>query len=133
MNLRVTVRPHSSLTLVSRFDYQQSDISLRADGLSSLDAAEQNAYIISQSATWTPWSRVYLQGNVNYVLDDTITPVNQDPALNTLILDARNDYWTTSAIIGYLIDARTEIETQYQYFRSDNYIDNFCHPTLWCR
>jgi hypothetical protein len=124
VNFRVTVRPHTSLTLVSRFDYQQSDISLRADGLSSLDAAEQNAYIISQSATWSPWSRVYLQGNFNYVLDKTTTPVNQAPALNALVQNARNDYWTASGIIGYLIDARTEIEAQYQYFRSNNYTDN---------
>ena len=124
VNLRVTVRPHSSLTLVSRFDYQQSEIRLRADGLSSLDAAEQNAYIFSQSATWSPWSRVYLQGNFNYVLDDTTTPASQDPALSALVQNARNDYWNTSAIIGYLIDTRTEIEAQYQYFRSDNYVDN---------
>ena len=58
------------------------------------------------------------------MLDETTTPVNQDPALNTLVQNARNDYWNTSAIIGYLIDARTEIEAQYQYFRSDNYTDN---------
>ncbi len=124
VNFRITVRPHSSLTLVSRFDYQQSNIRLRADGLSSLDAAEQNAYILSQSATWTPWSRIYMQGNFNYVLDDTTTPVGRDPALGALIQSAQNDYWNTSAILGYLIDSRTEVEAQYQYFRSDNYTDN---------
>ena len=124
VNFRVTVRPHSTLTLVSRFDYQQSNINVQKDGLASLDAAEQQAYIFSESVTWAPWSRVYLQGNFNYVLDDTTTPVSQDPALTILVQDARNDYWTASTIVGYLIDARTEIEAQYQYYRSDNYIDN---------
>jgi hypothetical protein len=123
-NFRVTVRPHTTLTLVSRFDYQQSNINIQKDGLASLDTAEQQAYIFSQSATWSPWSKVYLQGHFNYVLDDTTTPLSQDPALTVLVQDAENDYWTASAIIGYLIDARTEIEAQYQYYRSDNYIDN---------
>jgi hypothetical protein len=124
VNFRVTVRPHTTLTLVSRFDYQQSNINIQKDGLASLDTAEQQAYIFSQSATWSPWSKVYLQGNLNYVLDDTTTPLSQDPALTVLVQEAENDYWTASAIIGYLIDARTEIEAQYQYYRSDNYIDN---------
>jgi hypothetical protein len=124
VNLRLTWRARNNLTLVSRYDYQQSQVDSRVDQLRSLETADLTTHVLSQSLSWNPWSRLYLLGSVSYVVDTTRSPANGDTAPANLLLESENDYWTASASVGYALSQKTDIEAQYTYFRADNYVDN---------
>ncbi|MBI4326588.1 MAG: hypothetical protein HY674_15185 [Chloroflexi bacterium] len=120
-NLRVTWRPLPSLTSVTRYDYQISTVETRADQLSTVESAEMNTHIISQSLTWSPLDRLYLQGSVNYVLDETTTPVSDSSATPGLAHSAQNDYWFATFGAGYALGKKTDLLADYSYYRADNY------------
>ena len=78
-NVRLTYRPINNVSLVSRYEYQHSIINTTPDSISGLGESQSstmNSQIIAQNVSWTPWSRLCLQGGFNYVLSTT-----QDPDL----------------------------------------------------
>lgn len=125
INARLTLRPLQKLTLVSRYDYQESTIDMSGDGLSTQEASDRTAHIFSQSLSWTPTSRVFIQGSISYVLDETDTPADEltGPAAGMVPVVA-SDYWNLSAMIGYVLDDKTDVNAQYFYYRADNYVNN---------
>ncbi|ODU25251.1 MAG: hypothetical protein ABS95_00560 [Verrucomicrobia bacterium SCN 57-15] len=120
-NIRVTWRPLPSLTSVTRYDYQYSTVDTRADLLSTIQSAKLNTHIISQSLTWSPWTQLYLQGSINYVLDELTTPVSQSTATPGLVQDSQNDYWFATLGAGYALGKKTDLLVDYSYYRADNY------------
>lgn len=122
VNFRVTWRPLNNLTFVTRYDFQLSTIDTRQDQLSEVQSAQSTAHIFSQSVSWVPWSRLFLQGSINYVLDETDTPA--DEALPRVVLDSQNDYWNANATAGLVLNEKTDLEATYFYYRADNYEDN---------
>lgn len=123
-NLRVTWRPIDKLTLVTRYDLQFNTIDMQGTGLSSQEAAEQTAHIIGETITWTPIPRLYFQPGVNYVLDTTRTPassVNAFPA--SPVQDSHNDYFNVTFTTGVVLDDRTDLQVQYNYYLADNFRD----------
>jgi hypothetical protein len=82
--------------------------------------------IFSESINWNPTARLYLQGNVSYVLSKTNTPADYVLIPNTqvTILDFKNDYWTASAAVGYALDDKTDLRAEYSYYRADDYVNN---------
>lgn len=121
-NIRATWRPFSTLTFVSRYDFQLSTIDNRGDFLSEVQSAEITTHIFSESITWTPLARLYIQGTIHYVLSETDTPADQ--ALPGTILDFQNDYWNGNISIGYVINDKTDVQANYFYYRADNYVNN---------
>ena len=124
MNFRVTWRPLASLTLISRYDFQLSTIDTRPDFLTEVQSAESTAHIFSESISWTPFSRLFLQGSINYVLDRTQTPAHDATPGTNLVLNARNNYWNASLLAGIVLTEKTDFQAQYFYYRADNYVDN---------
>lgn len=124
VNFRVTWRPFTGLTLVSRYDFQLSTIDTRGDGLKFVESAEVTSHILSETVTWSPLPRLYVQGSINYVWDQTDTPAAQATGTTNLVLNFDNDYWTASILTGYALTDRTDLEAQYFYYRADNYSDN---------
>jgi hypothetical protein len=126
LNFRVTVRPCINVTLVSRYDYQLSTIHTKADFLADIESAEMTTHILSESISWTPWARLYLQGSLSYVLDQLETPANNfvGSETNNIVPKSRNNYWNASALAGFALDDKTDLQTQYTYYRADNYRDN---------
>ncbi|MBI4659082.1 MAG: hypothetical protein HY735_09580 [Verrucomicrobia bacterium] len=120
-NIRLTWRPLPNLTSVTRYDYQISTVETRADLLATVESAELNTHIISQSLTWSPLDRLYLQGSINYVLDETETPVNGSSFTPGLVQEAENDYWFATVGAGYALGKKTDVLADYSYYRSDNY------------
>ena len=122
-NARVTFRPRQNVTAVARYEYQYSTVHTRPDGVSGLSEEESSrtlSHIIGQDLTWTPWSRLYLQAGLNYILSDTKTPGLDSPA----VLPAQNDYWTINASSGWVLDDRTDLKLGFFYYRADNYVNN---------
>lgn len=123
-NFRVTWRPLANLTLVGRYDFQLSTIDTKPDslsGLSKVQTAEMTSHIIGGTVSWTPMQRLYLQGGVNIVWDQTDTPADE---VTDAVQRARNDYWTANTSIGYALDDKTDLEVQYLYYRANDRQDN---------
>jgi hypothetical protein len=125
VNFRLTWHPLPLLTLVSRYDYQLSRVNTRPEGLPAIESGVNEQHMFAQSISWTPWHRLYLQGSGHYVLDTTHSPVEDlTGAASGIVLSAPNKYWTASAIVGFALDNKTDLQTTYSYYRADNYVDN---------
>ncbi len=123
-NFRLTIRPRPDLTLVSRYEYQLSTIHTRPDSISTLPEMETStmtSHIIAQDVSWSPWSRLYLQAGVNYVLSDVKTPASD---IVSAILKAQNNYWTLNFSSGLVLDKKTDLNLAYFYYLADNYVNN---------
>ena len=121
-NVKATWRPLNNLTLVARYDYQYSTIDNQGDGLESVESANTTSQILGASVSWVPWHRLYLQGSLNYVTDQTDTPV--DDITGGAVADAENDYWNGSLTAGLALDEKTDLTATYFYYRADNNEDN---------
>jgi hypothetical protein len=145
VNFRVTWRPKlpaklGTIAFVTRYDYVLATIDgqwgispanppgvgLTGITLLSQQTAEITNHVLTESITWNPCARLYLQGNVSYVLNETDTPAdfNLIPNTSPTITDFKNDYWTASASAGYALDQKTDLRVEYSYYRADNYENN---------
>jgi hypothetical protein len=131
VNFRVTWRALPNLTLVTRYDFQLSSIDTQGTTdpngvrLNKLESAEMTSHIISESISWSPLARLFLQGSVSYVLDQTDTPANDlGGGATDLVLAAKNDYWNASVLAGFALDSKTDLQAQYFCYFADNYEDN---------
>lgn len=123
-NARVTWRPLSNLTLVGRYEYQYSTVNATPDplsGLSEVESSKLTSHIIALNASWSPWSRLYLQAGVNYVNSGLETPASDYTAA---VLKAQNNYWSANLNTGLVLDDKTDLNLGYTYYRADNYTDN---------
>ena len=129
-NLRLTWRPISQLTSVTRYDYTLNTIEMQGAGLKPSDSAEVTAHILSETLTWTPMPRLYLQGSASVAWDNTDTPADTWTASFTNVttkgevVDFKNNYWEVSALAGCVLDDRTDFRVQYTYYRASDFIDN---------
>lgn len=121
-NIRVTWRPISNFTSVSRYDFQKGTIDTRGDFLGMGQSADVTAHILSESITWSPLPRLYIQGAVHYVLNETDTPADQ--RVGMVVQDMENNYWNGSVTAGYALSDKTDIQVNYFYYRADNFQDN---------
>jgi hypothetical protein len=84
-----------------------------------MESGEITNNIFSQSVTWMPVDRAYLQGSVSYIVAETDTPADgNNPFVNT---DSDNDYLTATLTAGYALDDKTDITASYSYYYADNY------------
>jgi hypothetical protein len=136
LNVRVTWRPKipaklGTLALVTRYDF----VTARLIGQWELPGTETfnpertaliTNHMITESVTWNPSARLYLQGDFSYVLNQTDTPADYNLMPNTTptVLDFKSDYWTASAAAGYALDQKTDLRAEYSYYRADNYVNN---------
>ena len=124
VNFRVTWRPLNNLTFISRYDFQRSTIDTRGDLLATIESAETKSHILSESVSWSPLARLYLQGSINYVWDKTATPAAYAVPSTNLVANFDNGYWNASALAGYALTDKTDLQAQYTYYRADNFQDD---------
>jgi len=125
-----------TIAFVTRYDYVRANIDGRwaisptAVGnqpanviLDELRTAEITNHVFTETVTWNPCARLYLQGDFSYVQNDTNTPADTNLSPNTMpsINDATNDYWTAGGSLGFVIDDKTDLHVEYSYYRADNY------------
>ena len=144
VNFRITWRPKipvplGTLALVTRYDLYGArstgggeylragtpGVGLTGVVLASQETAEITNHVITESITWNPTARLYLQGNFSYVLNKTDTPADYNliPNTSVTVLDFTNDYWTASGGAGYALDQKTDLRAT-SYYRADNYENN---------
>ena len=94
--------------------------------LASQQTAEITNHVITESITWNPCARLYLQANFSYVLNKTDTPADYIliPNTSVTVLDFKNDYWTASAAAGFALNEKTDLRAEYSYYQADDYENN---------
>lgn len=123
-SLSLTLRPATTVTLVSRYEYQVSTIHTKPDpssGLAETESSTMTSHILAQNISWTPWSRLFLQTGFNYVASEVETPVSN---FTQSVLNAQNNYWTLNFSSGFVIDDKTDFNVNYFYYRADDYQNN---------
>ena len=150
VNFRVTWRPKipaklGTLALVTRYDFVRATIDGQwavsptqtgtiptpptpASGTiyGSQQTAEITNHVISESITWNPCARLYLQANASYVLNKTDTPADiiLIPNTSVTVLDFKNDYWTASASAGFALNEKTDLRAEYSFYQASDYTNN---------
>jgi hypothetical protein len=137
-NIRMTFRPKlpacmGTLALVTRYDFvhtsidSQWEVFPQEDLLAELQSGEIKKHVISESLNWNPLPRFFLQANFSYVLNQTDTPandINLEPLTSPTVVNFRNDYWTVTSGIGYIIDDKTDFYADYYFYCANDYFKN---------
>ncbi len=125
VNFRFTLRPLNNLTFVSRYDFQLSRIDTRGNGLTEIQSAETTSHIFGESISWVPCNRLFLQASANVAFDKTETPANDLAGADAnLVLPSKNDYWSANFMVSYNLNAKTDLQANYSYYRANNFVDN---------
>ena len=122
INLRITARPLNGVVAVTRYDHQFSRVETGGNA-EAINSAKLRSHIISQSLTWSPLTRLYLQGTGSLVFDTTDTP-SAISGPTAVVIQSKNSYWTAGFTAAYVLDLKTDLNIDYLYSRADNYYDN---------
>jgi hypothetical protein len=135
-NIRVTITPKipaclGTLSLVSRYDFIYTTIdgkwALDTEPLNEEQTGKITKHLIAETITWNPLARLYLQADGSVVLNQTETPaseINLIPNTSPTVVNFRNDYWTVSAIAGFLLDDKTDLNAGYSFFCANDHFKN---------
>ncbi len=119
INVRLSWKPFSQLSLISRYDLQKSTITTIAVGLGKQESLSMDTHILSQNVTWTPNSRLYLTASANFNFDRMEMPEN----VFARIKHADNNAVSGSLSGGYTVSKKDDLYVDYSMFRSSNFID----------
>lgn len=124
LNVRLSWKAARNLRLVSRYDYQHTNVRAQEAGLSFDEASDRVSHIWAQTATWNPLPRWYLQGNVNVTFETLRTPASTFTGnAASLVSNSDSNFTNLSVSSGYALDERTDVFVDYNYYKADNYID----------
>ena len=127
MNVRLTWRALPNLTLITRYDYQQTEYENQPFNpvLRGVESGEIKRHILSESVTWNATERFYIQGSFHWITDSTETGYDYSNAGgDEYSPDWDNDYWSTSLSAGYSLTKNSALEAGFYYYGADNYVDN---------
>ena len=137
LNVRITCRPKipaclGTLALVTQYDFVHTTINSQwfvpeGEPLNEMESGVIKQNVISEGITWNPLARFYLQANFSYVLNQTDTPandINLVPNTSPTVVNFRNDYWTVTTGIGYIIDDKTDFYADYYFYCANDYYKN---------
>ena len=117
-NVRLSWRPRSMLSLVSRYAYQHSTITSTMDTLPEIKNGNLTRHVFTQTATWNPTARLFLSAAANVTYDQLKVPRHR------LTMYSDNNYISGSLGAGYAIGKVTDIYLDAYHHRADNYVDN---------
>jgi hypothetical protein len=120
-----TVKPLPTLTSTTRYVLQVGlmDVTAITDGVGGdYDSGDCRSHQIGETIDWTPTKQFYMQGDVNVVFDEIRTSYPRAGGVaNTVLHNANNNYWTASAVAGFVVDKNTDAQVQYTYYHADNF------------
>ena len=117
-NVRVSWRPKSMLSFVSRYAYQRTFVNSTLGVLPELQNGRLTRHVFTQTATWSPSARLYLTGAFNATYDQLVVPPHR------LSMHSDNNYLSGSLGAGYALGKVTDVYLEANYHRADNFTDN---------
>ncbi len=125
-NVRLSTKLGTGLRSVTRYDYQHSTIRTQDVGLAFGESANLTTHVVSETVSWNPASRWYLQLSANLVWDTLHTPaVDLTGAAGGLVKNSDANYTAYTLGSGYAIDDQSDLYVDYSHLQSrDSYVDN---------
>jgi hypothetical protein len=120
-NVRLSWRPKTMLSFVTRYAYQRSIVTSTMDGLLEIENGRLTRHVFTQTATWNPTARLYLSAAANVTFDQLRVPPHR------LTMHSDNNYASGSLGAGYALGKVTDVYIDANHHRADNYTDN---PTV---
>ncbi len=120
-NIRISWRPKSMLSFVTRYAHQRTLITSTMDALPEIRDGQLTRHIVTQTATWHPTARLYFTGALNVTYDQLVVPPHR------LTFTSDNNYVSASLGSGYALGKVTDLFLEASHYRADNYTDN---PTV---
>jgi hypothetical protein len=120
-SVRLTLRPFSKVTTVTRYEYQYSTIHMEPDagsGFNEQESEKLHSQIIGQTVNWTPLTWLGLQAGANYVLSTTETPVS---GYSQSVLNSQNNYLTLNFNSDFVLSEKTDLNIGYFYYHADDF------------
>jgi hypothetical protein len=117
-NVRISWRPKSTLSFVTRYAHQRSTVTSTMSGLPAIRDGWLTRHIATQTMTWSPTARLYFTGSVNVTYDQLAVPVHR------LTFHSDNNYTNASLGTGYALGKVTDLYLDLSHYRADNYTDN---------
>lgn len=117
-NLRMTWRPATQVSLVTRYDLQYSEVQSGFMAIPQGRSARATAHIVSQSVTWTPIPRLYAIASANLTYDQLATPAA------AFVLNSDNNYLTGNLSAGYALGKATDVLLEYDHYRARDFSNN---------
>lgn len=117
-NFRVSWRPKSMLSFVTRYAYQQATTTTTFENQPEIQNGHLTRHIVTQTATWNPTARLFLTGAVNLTYDQLTVPRHR------FTMNSDNNYVNASLGAGYVLGKVTDLYLDLNHYRADNYIDN---------
>ncbi len=143
-NIRMTWRPLTSLSSVTRYDFQVSKVYTGyglAPQATTPAASPANPYdhprrqsgrsssqIISENITYTPHHRVYINANASLIFDQGSTPAvavgTVSGATKSAVINSDNNYFNAGMNVVYVATDLDDISLDYTYYRTWNFVNN---------
>jgi predicted porin len=86
--------------------------------LAEAQSARSTDHIITESVTWMPVNRMYVQASGSYTLDQLFSPANN---ILSRLQVSKNNYYEASGTVGYALTEKTDVTATYAYYLADNY------------
>lgn len=133
MNLRAMIKLAPNFSAVTRAEIRGTEIESAGQGTPLIESANYDTTILSQTLSWSPAARLFLQGSVSYVQDEVTTPANDlvDPAppstvkLKDTVQVSQNDYWTFDVGGTFIVSEKTDLNGTFIYYLADNFSPNY--------
>jgi hypothetical protein len=138
VNVRITFRPKipaclGTLALITRYDFMRTEIDGQwgvfspGEILREEETGKITKHVMTESITWNPLARFFMDASFSYTLDQTDTPannINLIPNTSPTVTNFRNDYWTVTSGAGYIIDNKTEMYADYSFYCANDHFNN---------
>jgi hypothetical protein len=128
--ISVIIKPLPELSFNTRYQPQQGMMSVTGNTVTGgtgyeITSGKASGQLISETADWTPSKQIYVQGNINvdYNYIQTAYPVvvvSATTNIPTPIQNANNNYITSSALCGFVLDKATDAQVQVAWSQADN-------------
>ncbi len=130
--LSAIYRPLPELSFNTRYQQQDGKMSVTANTVTGglgyeSPSGKATIRMISETVDWAPYKQVYVQGNVNVVYNTLQTSYPAvlvkatAPFVAVPIVNADNNYIVGSALCGFALDKRTDLQVQGLWERANNY------------
>lgn len=125
-NVRLTWRITPTFRTVTRYDYMTTKINSQEVGLPYGESGKVDQNVLSESITWNPTARWFIQGNVSLTSEEMTTPaVFASGTAANLVTVSNNDFVSYNVSSGYALDDQSDVLVDYtSYEATDNFINN---------
>lgn len=125
-NLRLTWRISPTFRTVTRYDYMKTTINSQEVDLPFGESMNVDQKIFTESITWNPVARWFLQANLSVVSEELLTPaVFATGTAANLVAPSKGDYVSWNLSSGYALDDQSDLFVDYTTYEArDGFVNN---------